>query len=262
MSDDLSPIDRERLQELLAEGAAFGLSPEEQAEINRLATSYDDVEEFDRIAAALYLSLTPADAPPLPDRLRELCARQGRDVLVSGTQPPRPLPEPRTPRRLALPWLGWAAAAACLALAVAGWLRPTPGGPDADPARFQEEILSAGDVIKVSLKGVGPGLASSGDLVWSNRRQRGFMRLVGVAANDPKLKQYQLWIFDRAQDERYPIDGGVFDVHAGEATIPIRAPIKVVDPYLFAVTEEKPGGVVVSRREPIILLGDPSKPGP
>jgi hypothetical protein len=88
------------------------------------------------------------------------------------------------------------------------------------------------------------------------------MRLAGVAVNDPRLKQYQLWIFDRAQDERYPIDGGVFDVPTGgEVIVPIRAPIRVVEPYLFAVTEEKPGGVVVSRRDPIVLLGDASKSG-
>ena len=35
---------------------------------------------------------------------------------------------------------------------------------------------------------------------------------MGSSANDPKKHQYQLWIFDKAQDAKYPIDGGVFDV--------------------------------------------------
>ncbi|MDG3004612.1 anti-sigma factor domain-containing protein [Paludisphaera mucosa] len=266
MSDDLSPIDRDRLRELLAEDAAFGLAPDDRAEVERLKAELGDgdVEEFERIVAALYVGLAPADEAPLPDRLRQICARQGRDALTSGAPPLRPLPEPHAPRRVGSPpWIAWGLAAACLLLALAAWLRPTPRDAAADLIRDREEILSARDVMTVSLKGVGPGAASSGELVWSSQRQRGFMRLTGVAVNDPKLKQYQLWIFDRAQDERYPIDGGVFDVRApGVAILPIRAPIQVVEPYLFAVTEEKPGGVVVSRRDPIILLGDPAKPGP
>ena len=71
-----------------------------------------------------------------------------------------------------------------------------------------------------------------------------------------KETQYQLWIFDAKQDERYPIDGGVFDVdpQSGDVIVPIRAKLHVVDPKMFAVTVEKPGGVVVSSRDRIALL--------
>jgi hypothetical protein len=48
----------------------------------------------------------------------------------------------------------------------------------------------------------------------------------------------------------------VFDIPAGqnEVIIPIDAKIAVNAPVMFAVTMEKPGGVVVSGREHIVAL--------
>jgi hypothetical protein len=47
----------------------------------------------------------------------------------------------------------------------------------------------------------------------------------------------------------------VFDVTSGgEVIVPIHAKLKVTKPTLFAVTVEKPGGVVVSKRERIVVL--------
>ena len=100
----------------------------------------------------------------------------------------------------------------------------------------------------------------SGEVVWSASTQQGYMRFRGLPANDPRVRQYQLWIFDATQDERYPIDGGVFDIGAatpganGETIVPIAAKLSVREPKLFAVTVEKPGGVVVSGREHIVAL--------
>jgi hypothetical protein len=46
------------------------------------------------------------------------------------------------------------------------------------------------------------------------------------------------------------IDGGVFDAPStGEVVVPITARLRA----LFAVTVERPGGVVVSRREHIVV---------
>ncbi len=68
------------------------------------------------------------------------------------------------------------------------------------------------------------GKQASGDVVWNSAKQQGFMRFKGLAANDAKQSQYQLWIFDGKQDERYPIDGGVFDVtKTGDVIVPIQA---------------------------------------
>ena len=97
----------------------------------------------------------------------------------------------------------------------------------------------------------------SGDVVWDPATQRGFLHFSGLAPNDPAVHQYQIWIFDAGRDKRYPVDGGVFDVpaNAGEVVIPIRASLMVRKPAAFAVTVEKPGGVVVSGREHVVALG-------
>ena len=91
-----------------------------------------------------------------------------------------------------------------------------------------------------------------GEVVWNNRTQSGVMTFAGMPQNDPGQVQYQLWIFDREQQN--PIDGGVFDVSAdGELAVRIDPKLGVAEPFLFAVTLEKPGGVVVSGREHIVL---------
>jgi hypothetical protein len=51
-----------------------------------------------------------------------------------------------------------------------------------------------------------------------------------------------------------PIDGGVFDVPAGgEALIPVDPKLPVGEGVIFAVTKERPGGVVVSDRDIVFL---------
>jgi anti-sigma-K factor RskA len=87
----------------------------------------------------------------------------------------------------------------------------------------------------------------TGDVVWSDSLQAGFMRLRGMPANDPAREQYQLWIVDPERAAQ-PVDGGVFDIRdaTGEIIVPIQAKLAVDDPAAFAITLEKPGGVVVS----------------
>ena len=99
---------------------------------------------------------------------------------------------------------------------------------------------------------------ASGDVVWSASQQRGFMRFKGLTPNNLKTIQYQLWIFDKDRDQAFPVDGGVFDVASnGEVIVPITAKLRVDQPVLFAVTIEKPGGVVVSKRERIVVTAAP-----
>jgi hypothetical protein len=173
---------------------------------------------------------------------------------------------------------GWLAAAACLVLAVVAWNRQPPAPPvteiKAPPAEVKEppptpapptpaeeraELLAKSGALKVALGATkDPGAAGmSGDVVWDPATQRGFVHFVGLAPNDPAVHQYQLWIFDGARDKRYPVDGGVFDIpaNANEVVIPIHAALQVASPKAFAVTIEKPGGVVVSGREHVVALG-------
>jgi len=82
------------------------------------------------------------------------------------------------------------------------------------------------------------------------------MSFRALPPNDPSRSQYQLRIFDGTRVERYPVEGGVFvvDPSKGEVIIPITARVRVSDPKLFAVTVEAAGGVVVSKRERIVVV--------
>jgi len=138
---------------------------------------------------------------------------------------------------------------------------PPPPPPEPPPEVARARFLEAHPDRVVAAFNPGPDDAGEqvrGDVVWSDEAQTGFMRLEGLAPNDPTEAQYQLWIFDAARDERHPVDGGVFDVKAGdEVVVPIDAKLPVDRPTLFAVTVEPPGGVVVSTRERLAAVAEP-----
>ena len=136
---------------------------------------------------------------------------------------------------------------------------PPPAPPTPTPTQEREGLLAKDGVLKITLGATKDPAAAgvTGDVVWDPKSQTGFVHFVGLAANDPNVHQYQIWIFDGARDKRYPVDGGVFDVPAGagDVVIPIRAALMVHKPAAFAVTVEKPGGTVVSARDHVVALG-------
>jgi anti-sigma-K factor RskA len=137
-----------------------------------------------------------------------------------------------------------------------------PDATIAPDARRAALLAAAGELVRADFRATDDPLAAGaeGDLVWSGARQEGYMRFRNLPANDPTEEQYQLWIFDstRADWEELPVDGGVFDVvTGGEVVVPIEAKLDVRAPALFAITLERPGGVVVSEREHLLLLGSP-----
>ena len=163
-------------------------------------------------------------------------------------------------------WLGWVAAAACLVVAVLGWQK----AGDAAPA--VPEVASALDLReKLTREAIDvdrwdwtttedeAALFASGYVVWSDDANEGYMTFSGLQPNDEDTFQYQLWIFDSTRPDAYPVDGGIFNVPAGEDefVVPIDPKIPVRDAALFAVTVEKPGGVVVSDRSRIVVLAQP-----
>ena len=171
--------------------------------------------------------------------------------------------------REAAPWI---LAAAAIALLIVGRLLPggpvagpgpaptTDAGVETTPASAREALLAIAGTAQLAWKVTEDPSATgaSGDVVWHNGVQRGYMRFRGLAQNDPGKVQYQLWIFDGERDDRYPVDGGVFNVGPdGEVVVPIEAKLHVNRPTLFAITVEKPGGVVVSKRERIVLTAAP-----
>lgn len=127
------------------------------------------------------------------------------------------------------------------------------------PAELRNRLLASQRFLlrrNWSSGGDSAGSQVRGDVVWDANRQEGYLRFTGLRRNDPALEQYQLWIFDGRRDARYPIDGGVFDSgnQEQEVVIPIRAALPVGSPQLFAVTLEKPGGVVVSDRRRVVVV--------
>lgn len=210
-----------------------------------------------------------------------------RRMMVAPAPLPMPLPAdprvvplaPRRASRLAVA-SGWLAAAACLALAVgAYYLRPrekvvtvtvpvvVPPEPSAKPAeptpaQQRESLLAKAGTAKMEWSRTKDpaSKAASGDVVWNAAEQRGFMRFKGLTKNDRDAFVYQLWIFDKNRDAKYPVDGGVFDVddETGDVVVPIQARLPVSEAALFAVTVEKPGGVVVSKRERIVVTAKPT----
>jgi anti-sigma-K factor RskA len=161
--------------------------------------------------------------------------------------------------------VGWFAAAASVLIALAGWWpRLQSGDPMVEAPmastleQERQELLARQGVLQRTWQTTQDPAASgvTGDVVWDQRTQNGFLRFRGLQANNTNEMTYQLWIFDGTRDERYPIDGGVFDIPPGksEVIIPITAKLQVRNPAAFAVTIEKPGGSVVSSRDRIVVL--------
>ena len=283
----------ERLADLLAQEATEGLGANERAELDRLLGAHPGADRgaLERVAASIMLAGN-LDAEPLPPALRGRLVAQGeRWVAENAAAAPTgagasvaSLPAAREARAAragrAVPahsahW-GWWVAAAAVVIAVVGWYprlantppapvamdRPVPPQPSA--AQLREELLraSADRLVRWDWATTEDPAAAgvTGDVVWDPVTQQGYMRFVGLPANDARQQQYQLWIFDAERDERYPVDGGVFDVPSGrtEVVVPIDARLAVAKPALFAVTVEKPGGVVVSSRERIVVLAKPA----
>lgn len=198
----------------------------------------------------------------------------GADDAAASHDPARPGTSSAMPNRGG--WAGWAVAVAASLLAILGWApriaeqmagpaTEIAGGPSGEPPQAaldattrRQQLLGQGrQVVQAAWTGTEDPAARgvSGDLVWSPELQEGYMLFNGLPVNDPSEWQYQLWIFDRRQDERYPVDGGVFDVRSdGSVVVPIRTQLEIDEPYLFAITIEKPGGVVVSSRERLPLI--------
>jgi hypothetical protein len=165
-------------------------------------------------------------------------------------------------RRASIPWL---VATLSVVLAVAGWW-PRLMHPDSRAAiassfgqwraASEREQMLANPLHVGHWPWAGEEGVSSGDVVWDNLQQKGFLRLKGFVANDPSRARYQLWIFDAARDDRYPVDGGMFDVPPGraEVLIPVKPSVPVLRPVAFAVTVEGPRGAVVSEREKVVAF--------
>lgn len=272
------------LIDLLIQKASFGLEQDERAELDKLLADagQQDDESFEIAAAAIGMVDLRTDEP-LPGHLHARILASGDEFISSLGSVVETSPAASDendyqkvfefePKRRSWNWLGWAiAGVALIALSLNVWttrqnvpevaLQPTPSPTVRKPAveeEFAAMMSSPAAVVKAQFGPPSPTAEIkevSGDVVWSDQEQKGFMRLRGLPVNDKNRSTYQLWIFDKTQDKATPIDGGTFDVdRSGEIIVPIDAKLKAQGPELFAITIEKPGGVVVSKREKIAAL--------
>lgn len=280
----------EILLDLLSKKAVYGLTEEEQRQLDSLDNiewDWEDDDSFELSAAAINLTDIKVDEP-LPTHLQSKILanadayfaekNEKSNVLKFGkgaenvaAQVGRQIIETQ-PRASLLTWLGWAfAAAACVALAVNIWTtRLQTNSPDIvqNPpqttqtpktltlAEQREQLLaSANDLAKTTWTDFDPKKPQNvkGDVVWSNSQQKGFVRFQNIPANDKSRETYQIWIFD--DNQKNPVSGGVFDANeTGEIIIPIEADLTIQKPKMVGVTAEKPGGVVVSELKKVMAV--------
>jgi anti-sigma-K factor RskA len=258
-----------RAQELAAGWVLGDLSEAELLEVN----SYDSsdfkkmVERTEEAASRAWLTFQefqPSEA--MPAALSERIRATSRGFLLQPSivgDVVHPSVTLATQGRLVSvrESLAWLCAAAAIALTLCVVLPSNSKQIMTDSQQRETLIATADDLTRVRWSSTDPAKADGkdlGEVVWSNRQQKGFMTIRGLPKNDPSKEQYQLWIIDPSRDDE-PIDGGVFDISAdAESVIPINAKLEVGNPKVFAVTVEKPGGVVVSdqKRLPLIAKVD------
>lgn len=274
------------LEELMLQRTTLGLNPDEIGRLEELLAEAppEDRDWIDRMLGELAAEIAVAEGEEaLPEALRAALLASAPPAFEAPAAPPKLTlhdnvgDEPAAPATTALDpaassgnsrgmaaWSGWLAAAAVLVI----WLGSRSGvdsgtlTPDASPVDPMAAVLAIADrpdAVRREWTSTDDPTAlglSGGEVVWSAETQSGFMRFSGLAANSPSEFQYQLWIFDAERDERFPVDGGVFDIPAdgGDVVIPINARLPVGQATLFAVTVESPGGVVVSDRSRIAAL--------
>jgi anti-sigma-K factor RskA len=249
----------EHVQSLLADRALQGADAAEEAGLRCLLSQYPELnaESFELTAAALDLAFQEEEAEKLPAHLFARLQTEAAAFAPTSrvAQPaaviqpaPQPVPRPVSRGSSAATWVGWLVAAVLLFAVI------VPGKP---PELSYSKLKDRGALVVAGAVGPHGTPALQGEFVWDSNIQQGFMKLTGFEVNDPTVKQYQLWIFDdKGFTKETPIDGGVFNVTSNkEVLVPIKASLTVGKPALFAITVEKPGGVMVSKRDPLVFIG-------
>lgn len=281
MSDRQLPSD-ERILDLLALRAAEGLDAEGEHELGD-AGLYAD---FDEAAAVLAIGIVAGegleDMPAsLRARLTDMAASFAQNEASAPVAGQIGVTTPDAARKVEpngrgglgiMGLMGWLAAAACLAI-VAIVTSPARTPTDAESLALLE---GRPGVLRTAWLGLDDAALSetphrydqelTGEVVWDDATNQGYMVFEGLAANDPGDFQYQLWIFDAERPtgqlpqfgegilSQRPVDGGVFDSDgSGRVIVPIDAKLAVGKAAVFAVTVEPPGGVVVSDRDIVTL---------
>ena len=260
----VGPVDF-RMQEL---AAGFSLGDVTEAELHEIK-SYESkifqamVERFEEVAARTFLTFQEtAPAEPMPEelssRLKKMAQGFNKKSAIPNVAKGSNIAPPIAPSSIGLREIAaWLCVAASIALVLSVWI---PSKSDQIVSLQQQRdrlITRASDLVRSKWESTAPDQMQGfefGEVVWSSVSQQGFMTIRGLPINDATQEQYQLWIIDPSRDEK-PVDGGVFDIASvGESIVPIQAKLRVNTPTVFAITVEKPGGVVVSDQKRLPLL--------
>ncbi len=273
----------ERLIDLCCD---FAMGDQTSNDLNELNTHDQDNrarEAFESVAAqidAAYAQLDPIEVPAgLQDRLFAAIEQSDHAPAPLKLNPDEPVAaaQPMQPKSGA--WFPWLVAAASIVVAGIVLVRPEPVTPLLSIEQQRDQLIASAapdSLLRYSWTATDdPAVVGqvTGELVWDEATDQGYMTISGLEVNDPSEFQYQLWIFDatRPQGElpqfagpfdglltQRPIDGGVFDITStGQVVIPIDPKLLVKQGVAFAVTVEPPGGVVVSDRSRVPLLAIP-----
>ncbi len=291
MSNRHYPEFNDHLIDLAIDHALGQDTPQSRNELDLLDPTNDARNAYESTIAATDAAYADPDPSDLPEGLmdRMLSSVDGF-ASISQDQPTEPSKSERSTSIDPIPfptsvaqqsdsttqrtqWIPWAVAAASLLITATVLLAPKPAPSIVDPANDRlalientaPEDLIQWDWISTDDSAVVGDVI--GDVVWSDSLNKGYMRISGLAVNDPSLEQYQLWIFDATRKTgdlpqfgeglltQRPIDGGVYNATStGEIIIPIDAKLTVEQAAAFAVTVGPPGGVVVSHRSRVPLL--------
>ena len=250
---------RARLEELLGTEATQKLTAAEEAELDALLVAFpdQDPDAFELAAAAVHLALLD----PTEEMPTSLAEKLHLTAVALA-------PSPARPRRAPPAWAGWAVAAGLAGVAVwALWLKPpaerivvervevpVPGKLPPEPTLEQKR-----DAIRPAAKTFTDAKNNaSASVVWSDRKQEGYLEVRGLAANDPNKERYQLWIVDASRKGEKPISGGLFDVKPdGTALVRVDPSLPIGDAAAFAITKEIPGGVVESKGPMLLVMPKP-----
>lgn len=278
-----SPLaNEERMLNLLIQQATIGLDDSEAKELIELTSdsnNENEPERFERVAAAVHVAQLEVDHE-IPLQLKdEVLDKAGQFFAERASGRSNPISDATKPgcsekvvvARSERPHLSdgmrlrevfaYAVAAAAMLFLLADW---NPFGQSVLP-KVQNELTVAQRMATFVEKNPDDLVQPSwnqehnskvaGKILWSDSMQEGYMVFDGLPINDPKVEQYQLWIFDTDRGQEVPVDGGVFNVtEEGKVVVPVDAHVPVENAVQFAVTVEKPGGVMRSNREKIPVL--------
>jgi hypothetical protein len=203
-----------------------------------------------------------AGCPPVPDRLQRrlaaaglaFCAEAGRRATPTPIAATRPVAT--TPAATTGPWFPTFLVG--LAAGTLLWFLLMQGTKSERPAGELRAALLATDpaVVAIPWQGGPSPLRGelSGDVVWSQERQEGYLRFHGLPPLD-KDHRFQLWIVDGTR-EGAPVDGGLFAIDDArtETVVAVKAALPIGKPKAFVVTVETNAGVVVSKQEHVVAI--------